>query len=97
MLSVRLKGSFSLSRLTTFSTNIKTHTEACVYIYTQFTEVVYAGRKNSSDVWKTANPLNNTANTISVLFLTAVEKTTSGLMSKGKGEGKLQIPPKCPM
>lgn len=57
--------------------------------YTQFTEVVYTERTIPSDVWMTANPLNNTENTISVLFLTVVEKKkTSGLMSKGKGEGK---------
>ena len=61
MLSVRLKGSFSLSHLTAFSTNIKTHSEAD----TQFTEVVYTGRTISSDVWMTVNSLNNIANAIS--------------------------------
>lgn len=78
MLSVRLKGSFSLSHLTTCSTNIKTHTHsqrhACTHIHTH-TEVVYTGRTIPSDVWMTANPLNNTKNTISVPFLTAAEKT----------------------
>lgn len=63
MLSVRLKGSFSLSHLTTFSTNIKTHAHTQRHI--QFTEVVYTGRTISSDVWMAASPLNNTEDTIS--------------------------------
>lgn len=71
MLSVRLKGSFSLSHLTTFSTNIKTHihTQRHACTQRQFTEVVCAGTTIPSDVWMIANPLNNTENTISVLFL----------------------------
>lgn len=87
MLSVRLKGSFSLSHLTAFSTNIKTHTHAQRQAYTQFTEVVYTGRTSPSDVWMTVNPLNNTENTISVLIRTAPgkkNKKTSGLMSKAE-------------
>ena len=78
MLSVRLKGSFSLSHLTTFSTNIKTrahiHTHTHTHTHTQCTEVVYTGRTSPSDVWMTANPLNSTGNTISVPFLAAVER-----------------------
>lgn len=68
-LPVRLKESFSLSHLTTFSTNIKIHTRA----HTQLTEVVYTERTSLSDVWMTANPLNNTENAISVPFLAMVE------------------------
>lgn len=68
LLSVRLKESFSLSHLTTLSTNIKTHTQRHACIQTQFTEVVYTGTAILSDVWMTVNPLNNTENTNSVLF-----------------------------
>lgn len=50
MLSVRLKGSFRLSRLTTFSTNSETHAHAEAHVHQQFTEVVYTGRNVPSDV-----------------------------------------------
>lgn len=68
LLSVRLKESFSLSHLTTLSTNLKTHTQRHACIQTQFTEVVYTGTAILSDVSMTVNPLNNTENTDSVLF-----------------------------
>lgn len=77
MLSVRLKGSFSLSHLTAFSTNIK-KIRTKEGILTHFTEVVCTGRTIPSDVCMTVNLLNNTENCSNVLFLTVTEKQMSG-------------------
>lgn len=60
------------------------------HTYTQFTEVVYTGRTIPSDVWVTANPLNNTENTTSVLFLTAVEKKRVDSSQRRKVRGNQQ-------
>lgn len=79
MLSVRLKGSFSLSHLTAFSTNIKKmRTKEGIHTLTHFTEVVCTGRTIPSDVCMTVNLLNNTENCSNVLFLTVTEKQMSG-------------------
>lgn len=55
------------------------------HTHAQFTEVVYTGRTIPSDVWMTANPLNNTENTISVPFLTAAEKVHGCQRGKVRG------------
>lgn len=62
------------------------HTHRGMRAHKQFTEVVYSETTILSDVWMTANPLNNAENTVTVLFLAG--KKTSGLVSEGKGEGQ---------
>lgn len=92
MLSVRLKGSFSLSHQTTFSTNIKTHADTgmCAQIHTVYRS---GWHKEAilSDVWTTANPLNNTENTISVPFLTAAEREWND--GEGRRWGEMESDP----
>ncbi len=66
-----------------------------MHTYTQFTEVVYTGRTIPSDVWMTANPLNNTENTISVPFLTAVGKVDGCQRGKVRGNKEARSSETC--
>lgn len=64
------------------------HTHRGMRAHKQFTEVVYSETTIPSDVWMTANPLKNTENSITLLFLTEKKKITTELVSKRRDEGK---------
>lgn len=66
-----------------------------MHTYTRFTEVVYTGWTIPSDVWMTANPLNNTENTIGVPFLTATEKVDGCQRGKVRGNKEAHSSKMC--